>query len=215
MSNVRKSLLQLIFTGSSMQRWNDKLRPTELMEVDKQAHKMMVAWVLFLLNTRDMPAQERVELGARIVEGGIFDYLYRLIITDIKPPIFYRIKANPAHYRQLTDWVFSELEPRVRSLGEPFWERLQAYLRSTEEDTLDRRILSAAHLYASGWEYNLIKSMNRQDTELMDIEESFRNGLKKNVDLVGVHDLLEGLFGQGRTPVGHFAQVCGQLRFQK
>ncbi|WP_243368515.1 HD domain-containing protein [Fundidesulfovibrio soli] len=215
MSNVRKSLLQLIFTGSSMQRWNDKLRPTELMEVDKQAHKMMVAWVLFLLNTRGMPAEERVELGARIVEGGIFDYLYRLIITDIKPPIFYRIKANPAHYRQLTDWVFSELEPRVRSLGEPFWDRLQAYLRSTEEDSLDRRILSAAHLYASGWEYNLIKSMNRQDTELMDIEESFRNGLKKNADLAGVSDLLEGLFGQGRTPVGHFAQVCGQLRFQK
>jgi len=162
-----------------------------------------------------MPDRERVELGARIVEGGIFDYLYRLVITDIKPPIFYRIKANPAHYRQLTDWVFSELEPRVRSLGEPFWERLTGYLRSTEEHSLDRRILNAAHLYASGWEYNLIKSMNRQDTELMDIEDSFRNGLKKNEDLLGVPDLLEGLFGQGRTPVGHFAQVCGQLRFQK
>ncbi|GFK93565.1 hypothetical protein NNJEOMEG_01399 [Fundidesulfovibrio magnetotacticus] len=215
MSSVRKSLLQLVFSGSSMKRWNDKLRPAELMEVDKQAHKMMVAWVLFTLNTRDMDPRERIRLGARIVEGGIFDYLYRLVITDIKPPIFYKIKENPAHYRQLTDWVLVELEPRVRPLGEPFWERLQASLRVPGEEGLDRRILAAAHLYASGWEFNLIKSMNPHDTELMDIEDSFRKGLERHKDLHGVDQLIEGLFGGGRTPVGHFAQVCGQLRFQK
>ncbi|MFZ5425799.1 MAG: HD domain-containing protein [Thermodesulfobacteriota bacterium] len=215
MPSVRKSLLQLIFSGSSMKRWNDKLRPAELMEVDKQAHKMIVAWVLFLLNSRSMPPAERTALCGRIVEGGVFDYLYRLIITDIKPPVFYKIKENPAHYRQLTDWVLTELEPRVRSLGEPFWERLTAYLRHPGEETLDRRILAAAHLYASGWEFNLIKSMNRQDTELMDIEDSFRKGLEAHADLEGVPQLKEGLFGQSRTPIGHFAQVCGQLRFQK
>jgi len=215
MSSVRKSLLQLIFSGSSMKRWNDKLRPAELMEVDKQAHKMMVAWVLFLLNSRHLPEQERVALGARIVEGGIFDYLYRLVITDIKPPIFYKIKENPAHYSQLTDWVLTELEPRVRSLGEPFWERLQACVRAPHDDGPDRRILAAAHLYASGWEFNLIKAMNPHDSELMDIENSFRNGLERHKDLAGVDQLMEGLFGASRTPVGHFAQVCGQLRFQK
>ena len=198
-----------------MKRWNDKLRPTELMEVDKQAHKMMVAWVLFLLNSRGMDAQARVALCGRIVEGGIFDYLYRLFITDIKPPVFYKIKENPAHYRKLTTWVLSELEPRVRSLGEPFWDRLRAYHSESGEEGLDRRILAAAHLYASGWEFKLIKSMNAQDTELMDIEESFRGGLERLADLEGVPQLKESLFGHSRTPIGHFAQVCGQLRFQK
>jgi len=215
MTSVRKSLLQLIFSGSSMKRWNDKLRPAELMEVDKQAHKMMVAWVLFLLNSKGLTAQEQADLCGRIIEGGIFDYFYRLVITDIKPPIFYRIKENPAHYRQLTDWVLTELEPRVRSLGEAFWERLKAYHSTPHENGLDRRILNAAHLYASGWEYNLIKSMNRQDTELLDIEDSFRHGLERYQDLAGVPELKEGLFGQSRPPLGHFAQVCGQLRFQK
>lgn len=198
-----------------MKRWNDKLRPAELMEVDKQAHKMMVAWVLFLLNSRGMGHEERADLGTRIVEGGIFDYLYRLVITDIKPPIFYKIKENPAHYRQLTDWVLVELEPRVRSMGEPFWERLKDYISKPHEQGLDRSILSAAHLYASGWEFNLIKSMNSHDTELMEIEDSFRNGLERHASLLGVPELKEGLFGQSRTPIGHFAQVCGQLRFQK
>jgi len=198
-----------------MKRWNDKLRPAELMEVDKQAHKMMVAWLLFLRNSGGLGPEERARLCGRIIEGGIFDYLYRLIITDIKPPIFYRIKENPDHYEKLTRWVLSELEPRVRGLGAGFWERLSAYANAPEEKSLDRRILAAAHLYASGWEFNLIKSMNPHDTELMDIEESFRKGLERHEDLAGVSDLREGLFGPGRKPLAHFAQICGQLRFQK
>ena len=48
MSAIRKSLLQLMFSGSYMRRWNDKLRPVELYEIDKQAHKMIVAWMLTL-----------------------------------------------------------------------------------------------------------------------------------------------------------------------
>ncbi|MEF2230895.1 MAG: phosphohydrolase, partial [Pseudodesulfovibrio sp.] len=89
---IRKSLLELIFSGAFMKRWNDKLRPMELVEVDKQAHKMIVAWLLFLLNSRGMDVARKRALGEAIVEGGLFDYLYRLVITDIKPPVFYRIK---------------------------------------------------------------------------------------------------------------------------
>ncbi len=37
MPSIRKSLLQFVFSGAYMKRWNDKLRPVELMEVDKQA----------------------------------------------------------------------------------------------------------------------------------------------------------------------------------
>lgn len=198
-----------------MKRWNDKLRPTELMEVDKQGHKMMVAWVLFCLNSRDLAPAERVALGGRIVEGAIFDYLYRLVITDIKPPIFYRIKANPEHYQRLTQWVLGELEPRVEALGEAFWGRLTSYLSQPEGTGLDARILAAAHLYASGWEFNIIKGLNARDPELADIEKSFRDGLSARADLAGVPELLASLLGEGRSPIGRFAQVSGQLRFQK
>ncbi len=214
MTVVRKSLLQLVFSGAYMQRWNDKHRTMELTEIDKQAHKMIVAWVLFLENSRDLSQEDRLALGNRIIEGGIFEYLYRLVITDIKPPIFYQIKANPAHYSQLTEWVLSELEPRVHSMGEPFWNRLCAYLAEPESTEPARRILDAAHVYASGWEHQLIKSANPWDEELIDIEDSFRQGLKKAEDLHGVSQLLASLFEEQKTPLGHFAQVCGQLRFQ-
>lgn len=205
----------MVFSGSSMKRWNDKLRPMELMEVDKQGHKMMVAWVLFMLSSQGMDQKARVKLCGEIVEGAIFDYFYRLVITDIKPPVFYRIRANPEHYRLLTEWVLGELEPRVQALGKDFWNRLSDYVAKPEEDDLGRRILRAAHLYASGWEFNLIKPLNRLDPEAEDIEASFKTGLAGLSDLAGVADLALGLFGGDKTAIGHFAQVCGQLRFQK
>ena len=42
---TREFILE-IFSAAAMQRWNDKIRPVELKELDKQAHKMIIAWVL-------------------------------------------------------------------------------------------------------------------------------------------------------------------------
>ncbi|WP_300155275.1 HD domain-containing protein [Solidesulfovibrio sp.] len=214
MVSVRKSLLQLLFAGSFMKRWNDKHRSMDLVEVDKQAHKMMVAWMLYERNSAHLSRPEKLALGLEIVEGGLFEYLYRLVITDIKPPVFYKIKANPDHYRQLTAWVLGQLEPRVRELGDDLWERLSAYLAVPESDAPARRILDAAHLYASGWEYSLIKRDNPWDDELLDIESSFTGGLARFSDLSGVPDLAAGLFAGKKTALGHFARLVGQLRFQ-
>ncbi|SDB09998.1 putative hydrolases of HD superfamily [Desulfonatronum thiosulfatophilum] len=211
MASIRKSLLQLIFSGSFMKRWNDKLRPMELLEVDKQAHKMIVAWMLFELNSRDMAPDQRLVLGRRIVEGGIFEYLYRLVITDIKPPVFYQIKANPAHYRQLTDWVLEQLKPRVDCLGASFWERFRLWLDHPEEGDLARRILDAAHSYASRWEFHLITNIGNYDDELEEIEESFRGQLETHKDLLGMPELLQGT----GSHLGRLAHLSGQLRFQK
>ncbi len=57
-ASIRKGLLQLVFSGSFMKRWHDKMRPMELVEVDKQAHKMIAAWLLFELNSQGMSLEE-------------------------------------------------------------------------------------------------------------------------------------------------------------
>ena len=75
MTALRKSLLQLVFSGAYLLRWNDKLRPVELVELDKQAHKMLTACFLWQENTASLPAHRRVAVAERIVEGGIADYL--------------------------------------------------------------------------------------------------------------------------------------------
>ncbi|MFW5733994.1 MAG: HD domain-containing protein [Oceanidesulfovibrio sp.] len=214
MPSIRKSLLQFTFAGSFMKRWNDKLRPMELIELDKQAHKMIAAWVLYELNSQHLSDDERIELGRVVVEGGMFEYMYRLVITDVKPPIFYQIKANPDHYAMLTEWVLEQLEPRVQPLGEEFWARLTTYLRKTEGQGLEglgRRILAAAHLYASNWEFELIKRLSPQDDELEEIDQSFRDELNAHKDLAGVEELMRG----PASTLGKFCHLCGQLRFQK
>jgi putative hydrolase of HD superfamily len=211
MPSIRKSLLQLVFTGSFMKRWNDKLRPIELFEVDKQAHKMMVAWILLMQNTRGEPEEERTLLSEELIRSGIYDYLYRLVITDIKPPIFYQIKATPEHYHRLTEWVLDQLSPRIQNLGPEFLAGMRHYLSSPEPEGRAERMLAAAHLYASRYEFHLLKDVNPADDELEEIEESFQSGLLEYADLTGVPELLEG----SSSPLGRFAQLCGKLRFQQ
>jgi putative hydrolase of HD superfamily len=213
MPSIRKGLLQLVFSGSFMKRWNDKLRPMELVEMDKQGHKMIVAWALGELYGQGLPQEERLGLREDIVRGGIFDYLYRLVITDIKPPVFYQIKANPDHYGRLTDWVLEQLRPRVQPLGREFWDALclHYHRQARGEETPADAVLAAAHLFASRWEFQLIRPLNPWDDEMVEIEANFQHGLAQRAYLPGVGDLLHG----PATALGRFVTLCGTLRFQK
>ncbi len=233
--NIRKSLLQFVFSGAYMKRWNDKVRIMELIEIDKQAHKMIVAWMLCRLSGRNMTRQDSLALEEKVVEGGIFDYLFRLVITDIKPPILYRIKENPEHYQRLAAWAMAEAEPHVRPLHEEFWQRFRRYVMQPDTSDLPARILVAAHHFASCWEFSMLRSFNEAlDDEIPEIERSFRQQLAANKDLPGMEELIFVLerradsplspqtraAGDARPPSGgsalaRFANLCGQLRFQK
>lgn len=209
MGNVRKNLLQFIFSGAYLMRWNDKLRPMDLQEIDKQAHKLILAFILWQENSRSMTVAEKTALGQKIIEGALFDYFYRLVITDIKPPVFYKLKENPDHYRQLTKFVLSRLEPVLSPLGR-FWDRLQEWhLNLHEEGRLYRRILEAAHLYASQWEFRIIKPNNFFDEEMEPISQSFTERLDSFRTLAGINSILDN-----NNALGRFATLCGQLRFQ-
>ncbi len=210
MPSIRKSLLQLTFSGANMRRWNDKLCPVTLYEIDKQAHKMLVAWMLTELNGRDLEPPQRLRLGHDVVERGLFDYFYRLVITDIKPPVFYRIRENEANYRELTHWVLGELKPVLEPLGEAFWGRFAAYHQAREHNEPADRILAAAHFFASGWEFNLIRPHNSFDEEMDEIARSFETRLHGLRDVAGVAELMAG----SGSELGRFANLCGQLRFQ-
>ena len=224
-SGIRKSLLQFVFSGAYMKRWNDKLRLMELIEIDKQAHKMITAWLLCRLKARELTRPEALALEAEVVEGGIFDYLFRLVITDIKPPVLYRIKENPEHYQRLAAWAVGEVEPHLRPLGEKFWERFTAHAMRPRPKGPAADILGAAHLYASVWEFRRLRPLNEDfDDELPDIDRRFQEQLAEYADLPGMPELIAGLESPaerqaaGREPasaLSRFANLCGQLRFQK
>ena len=207
---IRKALLRQIFSGSFMQRWNDRLRPCQLFEIDKQAHKMIAAALLLSRACQGQPEDKYCELSERIIEGAVFDYLFRTVTTDIKPQLFYRIQANEEHYAKLAAYVLRELDPVLSSLGRDFKERFAAWHKDRDFHTKERRLLKAAHLTASYWEFKLIKPLNSFDAEMDSIDADMWGRLDRLCPHVaGLKDLLSS-----DTAIGRFTSFCGQLRFQ-
>ena len=199
---IKKALLEAIYDSASMRRWNDKITPVELRELDKQAHKMIIAYVI-----------GKFEEGKKnfswvdIIEGGIFEFLQRLILTDLKPQIFNEIKKDEIRYKQLNQWVFRELEHIISPLGNEFCDRFKNYFLDTTE-TFNKKILHAAHFYATKWEFNIIERANPNGYEILRIKQRLNETLEKHYDLDGMKQLV--MYADLRN----FVDLCGQLRFQ-
>ena len=74
---ITKALILKLFDAAYMQRWNDKLHPVDLYELDKQAHKMVIAYFLGKFDEEE-PSLSWLE----IIEGGIFELLQRMDRAD-------------------------------------------------------------------------------------------------------------------------------------
>lgn len=200
---VRKPLILKLFSAFYMQRWNDRMRPMSFIEMDKQAHKMIIAWFLGKF--------EEGKSGfswTEIIEGGIFELFQRIILTDIKPPVFYRLKADPEKYRMLNLYVLNELKPVLTPLGNDFINRFQSYFENSD-DTPAKRILSAAHVTASQWEYTMIERINPDNYDSEMIRKDFIRRRELYHDLEGMKEI--ALHDSYRS----FIHLCGQLRFQE
>lgn len=190
-----------IFSSAYMQRWNDKLRPIELIELDKQAHKMFIAYFLgkFEENKSDFDWIE-------VIEGGVFEFLQRIVITDIKPPVFYKIKENKESYQKLNEYVYDELYQYIAPLGEEFCQRFKDYFK--ERETLSKKVLKAAHTYSSMWEFDIIEKFNPDGFEILEIKEDLLNRKEECKDLEGVKAV------ESNQKYKKFIDICGNLRFQ-
>jgi len=201
---IRKPLLLKIYEAASMQRWNDQIRIVELTELDKQAHKMIVAYILGKceedINGKDID-------WIKIIETGLFEFLQRIVLTDLKPPLFHKIKENNKEYRQLNQWVFNKISPIISHLGDDFCKRFKSFLMSDKEDT-NQRIVDAAHFYVTKWEFDIIKRGNPGGYQNNEISKSIQLKQEKYSNLKSMKKIL------GSKQLTDFVNICGQLRFQ-
>ena len=199
---ISKSLYLKLLDAASMQRWNDKIRPVELRELDKQAHKMIIAWFLGKFEE----GRDGFDWAA-LIEGGIFELLERLVLTDLKPQIFDRIREDSEKYGKLSDWVFGRLHGVLFPLGEQFLERFRTYF-SDDNRSQARRVLAAAHLYATRWEFDIVERSNPKGYEITEIRALLQEKQERHYDLPGIQHLT--LYQKYRN----FIDLCGHLRFQ-
>lgn len=200
-----EKLIERFFEAASMQRWNDHIRPVELTELDKQAHKMVIAYVIAKIE-EDRKGEGHIN-WLNLIESFIFEFLYRLVLTDIKPPVFHRMMAEKR--QELNIHVLNELKDDLDDLKDhEFKQKFENYF-SRNENTLERRILRAAHYLATNWEFKIIYHSAPFIYGIEKTKENIENQIEDHYDLIGVQKILLGKKSYG------FVDLCGQLRFQK
>ncbi|MBN2244633.1 MAG: HD domain-containing protein [Candidatus Aminicenantes bacterium] len=201
---ITKAIIQKMFNAASMQRWNDKIRPVELRELDKQAHKMIIAFILGKIEEHSGRAGFD---WIRLIEGGIFEFFYRTVLTDLKPQLFDRISENRFLYAKINEWVVSQIEPVLKSVDKGLFSRFEEYILAERED-INKDILGAAHAYATDWEFSIIERFNPQGFEINEIKRKLGKRKEKYRDLRCMQQLAFNF------DLKDFINLCGELRFQ-
>lgn len=199
---IDKSLITLIYETASIQRWNDHIRPSAgFTELDKQAHKMFYAYVL-----AKCEGEEHIDMQ-KLVEGGIAEFFHRCILTDIKPPIYHKLMQEKGE--QINKWVIEQLRPSMEKLGGGFFERLEKYFLDDSYAVLEKKILNAAHYYASNWEFRIIYSMNKYTYDIEKVKAGTYDDLKACNTFDGFTRFERDAFLQD------FMSLIGKLRYQQ
>ena len=199
---IDKSLITLIYETASIQRWNDHIRPSAgFTELDKQAHKMFYAYVL-----AKCEGEEHIDMQ-KLVEGGIAEFFHRCILTDIKPPIYHKLMQEKGE--QINKWVIEQLRPSMEKLGGGFFERLEKYFLDDNYAVLEKKILNAAHYYASNWEFRIIYSMNKYTYDIEKVKAGTYDDLKACNTFDGFTRFERDAFLQD------FMSLIGKLRYQQ
>ena len=199
-----KDLLEFMYEAAHIQRWNDHIRPQGFTELDKQAHKMMILYILARYEEQDKSAELDWQ---ELIEGGIFEFLHRIVLTDIKPPIFHELmrKRGP----ELNKWVYTEMEERIPSLANTkFMDRMRTYFDKNTHP-LEKKLISAAHYLATEWEFRIVYHLNQGIYGVEEIKEAIAEEVEEYSDLAGVQKI--ALNSKTRK----FVDLIGKLRFQE
>ena len=148
---LTKSFIEFLYDAAHIQRWNEHIRPSGFTELDKQAHKIMIMYVLARHEEDDHGAQLNWRL---LIEGGIFEFLQCNVLPDIKPQIFHEMMR--VYGKELNAWVYQELRRRIPDIQEDFMEKMQLYFEDPQYCAMEKKILRAAHYLATKWEFELI-----------------------------------------------------------
>lgn len=201
---LTKSFIEFLYEAAHIQRWNEHIRPSGFTELDKQAHKMMIVYVLARHEEDDHGAEINWRL---LIEGGIFEFMQRNALTDIKPPIFHEMMR--VYGKELNEWVYQELRRRIPDIQDDFMQKMQRYFEEPGYAVMEKKLLRAAHYLATKWEFELIYHFNEGIYGSEDTKALIENELEDHYDLAAVKKL--ALKGKSSK----FIDLVGQLRFQK
>lgn len=197
---LNENLIRRVFVAASIRRWNDQASPVEFCELDKQAHK---AFLAYLLAKFEEERGEKVDFTA-LIEGFIFEFLQRTVLTDIKPSVFHKLASKKKN--ELNEFVLGKLKSEIADSS--FFGRMKLFLESSEQ-TKEQKILQAAHFLASNWEFDIIYNFCPTMYGVEEIKRNIQNQIEEHYELSGVQRLML------KSRTAEFVSMVGQLRFQQ
>lgn len=198
-----RAMILKLFEAFSIERWNDLIRPFEVVEMDKAAQTAVLAYVLGNLeenNGNDIDWD-------RILYGLFFDLLRKIALSDIKSPVQRMLRTEyPHEYAKLNQWIIDQYKPLLdnSSLFQLFTEYLCE--QHPVEDTT-WKVMRAAHKYSAIRELEMIARVN-EPFRVEPIRAQLTAELSGFAELAGVSEI----YGHGR--VYQFVTKIEQLRFQ-
>lgn len=197
MINIK--LIEHIFKAASISRWNDYPRMANLVELDKQAHKFIIAYFIAKM-------EENVDMKA-LIEGGIFEFLSRVVVTDIRPDVYHEIARQKKG--EVNAWVLSKIEPMIEDIEEgEFLKRFEAYLNGNTY-AKERLILKAASYFATRWEFKIIYQTSSFLSDIEEIKNKVEEELEDYYELIGARKIALN------QKIAKIIDLSGRLRFQK
>ena len=194
--------MEQFFGAASIQRWNDYPRMVELVELDKQAHKFIIAYFI-----AKMEPKESIDMRS-LIEAGIFEFLRRVVVTDIRPDVFR--KALQKKEKEINTWVLEQLYDSLSDIEDgAFYERFKTYLSDSTMYKKERFILKAASYMATRWEFSIVYQTSQFLNNIDRVKDAVEEEIEDYYELISVRKMAMN------KKISKIVDLSGRLRFQK
>ncbi|MBR6297475.1 MAG: HD domain-containing protein [Treponema sp.] len=206
---MKRDFALKIFEGFSIDRWNDLVRPFDLVEMDKAAEKMVVSYII-----GKYEENRGVEIDWEwMIYASVFDLLRKIALCDIKSPVQRLIHTKyPDEYRRLNEWVLEQYRGMIEN--DEIFGRFRKYIAAkcgngslTPVQEQTARVYGAAHKYSTMRELEMISMVNEPE-RLERIKKEVSADLQTFLDLRGLQLLIT------KQKPFDFLMRIEQLRFQ-
>ncbi len=197
---INPKIIDYIFSSASIQRWNDYPRMVELVELDKQAHKFIIAYFIAKL--------EKDINYTHLIEAGIFEFLRRVVVTDIRPDVFRN--ALKKKEKEINSWVISILSPSLQSIDNGnFLQKFEEYLNNPNTYKKEKFILKAASYLSTRWEFSIVYQTSAFLNDIENVKKLVEEEIEDYYELIGVRKIALN------KKLAKVVDLSGRLRFQK
>lgn len=197
---INPKIIEYIFSSASIQRWNDYPRMVELVELDKQAHKFVIAYFIAKL--------ERDVNMTHLIEAGIFEFLRRVVVTDIRPDVFRN--ALQKKKKEINGWVIGKLRTSLADIDDGnFLQKFEEYLNDETTYEKERFILKAASYLSTRWEFSIVYQTSQFLNDIESVKKAVEEEIEDYYELIGVRKIALN------KKLAKIIDLSGRLRFQK